>query len=81
MKRSQRSLLVMFNQDLKSQNAIEQEVGLLHEILYTVEDLDNVIVSHEVLDLNRHKIVTHPDRLRRAFRETPKGFVFINNLN
>jgi hypothetical protein len=82
MNRSNRSLVVLFNQELKSPHAIEHEVGILHEILYKVEHLENVILSHEIIDLNKHKISNESFYLRKIFRERKlKGFVFLNNKN
>ena len=82
MNRSNRSLLVLFNQELKSPHAIEHEVGILNELLHHVENLENVMVSHEIIDLNRHKLYNDPLSLRKAFRQHKvKGFVFLNNKN
>jgi len=77
-----RSLLVLFNQELTSRTAIEREVGMLHDLLYAVEHIENVIVSHELIDLNKHKITNKATSLRKVFRERKlKGFVFLNNKN
>jgi hypothetical protein len=82
MNRSNRSLLVLFNHEFMSPNAIEHEVDMLHELLYKVEHLENVIVSHEVIDLNKHRITNKAIALRKIFRERKvQGFVFLNNLN
>jgi hypothetical protein len=82
MNRSNRSLLVLFNQELKTPHAIEHEVGILHELLHHVEHLENVIVSHEIIDLNKHKLYNDRISLRKAFRDRKvKGFVFLNNKN
>ncbi len=82
MNNSNRDLLVLFNHDLMSQKAIEHEVGLLHEILYTVECLDNVVTAHEVIDVNNYKIYNNPKLLRQNFRQRElKPFVFLNCKN
>ena len=53
MNRMNRDLLVLFNQELLSPQAIEHEVELLHELLHSVERLDNLVVAQEILDLNK----------------------------
>jgi hypothetical protein len=62
--------------------AIEHEVEMLHEILYSVEGLDNIITAHEVIDVNRYKIFNNPLQLRSIFRQRElKPFVFLNCKN
>ena len=82
MNKSNRDLLVLLNQDLKSPQAIENEVHSLHQILYQVERISHFITAHEVIDLNNYKIHRNPVLMKRMIRgkkETP--FVFISNLN
>ena len=82
MNNSNRDLLVLFNQELMSPQAIEHELELLHEILYTVECIDNIIIAHEVVDVNRYKIVTAPQQLKIILRQRElKPFVFLNCKN
>ena len=82
MNNSNRDLLVLFNQELMSPQAIEHELELLHEILYTVECIDNIITAHEVVDVNRYKIVTAPQQLKIILRQRElKPFVFLNCKN
>jgi hypothetical protein len=52
MNRINRDLLVLFNQELMSPQAIEHQVDLLHELLYDVERMDNLVIAHEIIDLN-----------------------------
>ncbi len=82
MKKSDRDLLVLFKQELKTPQAIEHEVNWLHELLFDVERLDNFVVAHELIDLNRYTISNKPfvikDTLRR---KKEKPFVFLNNKN
>ena len=82
MNRPTRNLLVLFNQELMSQQALEHEVDMLHELLYKVETPDNIIVAHEVIDLNKYKIISKPSYLRKIFRQRELDkFVFLNNKN
>lgn len=82
MPRSNRDLLVTFNSELMSQQALEQEIAYLHELLTRVERVDNLIVAHELIDMNRYKITRKPLPLRihiRSRKDVP--FVFLNCLN
>ncbi len=82
MNNSNRDLLVLFNQELMSPQAIEHEVEQLHGILYTVEALDNIVVAHEVIDMNKYKIFNDQQHLRDVFRQRElKPFVFLNCKN
>jgi hypothetical protein len=82
MNKFNRDLLVLFKEELMNPQAIEHEVEMLHELLYSVERIDNLIVAHEVINLNKYKISAD----RKVIRETIslkelKPFVFLNNKN
>ena len=82
MNNPNRDLLVLFNQELMSPQAIEHEVELLHELLYTVEYIENLITAHEVIDLNRFKVINKAYHLRTVIRQRVlKPFVFLNCKN
>jgi hypothetical protein len=82
MNKINRDLLVMFNQELMTPKAIEQEVELLHEMLFNVERLDNLVVAHEVIDLNKYKIINRNIVVRNTIRlQALKPFVFLNCKN
>ena len=82
MNNPNRDLLVLFNQELMTPKAIEHQVELLHELLYTVESIDNLIIAHEVMDLNKYKVINDRFRLRTFFRQrTLKPFIFLNCKN
>jgi hypothetical protein len=77
-----RDLLVLFNQELLSPQAIEHEVEMLHELLHTVERLDNVVTAHEIIDLNKYKVIDKTIELLNTFRKQElKPFVFLNCKN
>ena len=61
--------------------AIEHEVELLHELLFSVERLENVVKAHEVIDLNKYKIFRKDFEVKKIFRQKEKPFVFLNNMN
>ena len=60
MNNPNRDLLVLFNQELMTPQAIEHEVELLHQLLYSIERIENLIIAHEIIDLNRYKIIYKP---------------------
>ncbi|MBK7375892.1 MAG: hypothetical protein KTQ13_10925 [Ferruginibacter sp.] len=82
MNNPNRDLLVLFNHEIMTQKAIEHEVEQLHQLLYTIEGIDNLIVSHEIIDLNKYRIINNPLQLRKLIRQRElKPFVFLNCKN
>ena len=77
-----RDLLVMFNQELMSPQAIEQQVELLHELLFSVERMENLAAAHEIIDLNKYKVINKSLIVRNTIRtQVLKPFVFMNCKN
>jgi len=83
MKQNQRrDLLVLLNNEHRSQQAIDHEVEWLHDVLFHIEELDNFCKAHEVLDLNRHKVISNISKVRKVVvRKTMKDFEFVSNKN
>lgn len=82
MNRMNRDLLVLFNQELLSPQAIEHEVELLHELLQIVERLDNLVIAHEIMDLKKYKVINKTLILLDTFRKQElKSFIFLNCKN
>jgi len=82
MHKSNRDLLVLFKEELMTPQAIEHEVELLHELLYSVEKLDNLAVAHEVINLNKYKVQHDLQIIRETLRKKDlKPFIFLNNKN
>ena len=82
MNKFNRDLLVLFKEELMNPQAIEHEVEMLHELLYSVERIDNLIVAHEVINLNKFKIISDPNVIRHTFsKKELKPFIFLNNKN
>lgn len=82
MNRSNRDLLVLFKEELMSPQAIEHEVELLHELLYSVEKIENLVIAHEVINLNSYKIHRRFNIIRNTIRQKElKPFIFLNNKN
>jgi len=62
--------------------AIEHEVEMLHRLLYSIERIENIIIAHEVIDLNSYKIISKAPQLRKLIRRRElKPFVFLNCKN
>jgi hypothetical protein len=80
---SNRDLLVMFRKRLMTQQDIDREVMQLNELLFTTERLDNFVSAHEVLDLNRYKIINNSVTIKKMIRQNKlsKPFVFFSNKN
>ena len=80
---SNRDLLVMFRQHAMTQQDIDRQLSQLNNMLFTTERLDNFVAAHEVLDLNRYKIISNPVEIKKMFRQKrlSKPFVFFNNKN
>jgi hypothetical protein len=77
-----RDILVLLKQDLLTALAMEREVNLLHDLLYHVEKLDNVVTAHELIDLNKYKIINTPNLIKTYLKiGKEKPFVFLNNKN
>ena len=82
MNKSNRDLLVLFKQDLMTPQAIEHEVGWLHELLFNVERIDNFVTAHELIDLNKYKITNSIVEIKKMVRQKKEQpFVFMNNKN
>jgi hypothetical protein len=81
MDKFNRDLLVLFKEESNPQ-AIEHEVELLHELLFYVEKIDNLVVAHEVINLNKYKIFADRKTITETLQQKKlKPFVFLNNKN
>ena len=80
---SNRDLLVMFRQHAMTQQDIDKQLSQLNNMLFTTERLDNFVGAHEILDLNRYKIINNPVEIKKMIRQKKftKPFVFFNNKN
>lgn len=81
MDKFNRDLLVLFKEKSNPQS-IEHEVELLHELLFYVEKIDNLITTYEVVNINRYKISSNAKLVRETLgNKVLKPFVFLNNKN
>ena len=82
MNKTDRDLLVMFNQEQMTPQAIEHAVKMLHVMLFSVEEMDNLINAHEIIDLNRYKVTNKYRTLQTIFKkQVLKPFEFLNCKN
>jgi hypothetical protein len=82
MKSPNRDLLVLLKDESMSEQAIEQEVEKLNNMLFNVETSDSFYRSHELIDMNRFKIIREKKQLQLIAREKSlKPFLFLCNLN
>lgn len=80
MKMPNRDLLVLLKSEFMSQQAIEQEVECLNDMLRSTESDDQFCIAHELVDRNR--ITSNPKKILRAIRFTElKQFRFLINKN
>jgi hypothetical protein len=81
MDKFNRDLLVLFKEECNPQ-AIEHEVELLHELLFCVEKINNLVVAHEVINVNKYKIYSDKKTIEETIsQKNLKPFVFLNNKN
>jgi hypothetical protein len=81
MKKS-RDLLVLFKKELMNAQALEQEVASLHNLLFTVEELDHFVAAHELIDLTKYTIQNNSVEIKKSLkRKKANPFVFLNNKN
>lgn len=81
MDKFNRDLLVLFKEESNPQ-AIEHEVELLHELLFYVEKIENLVVAHEVINVNKYRIFSDKKVIMETLKQKNlKSFVFLNNKN
>lgn len=77
-----RDLLVLTKKETMNPIELEQEVELLVDLLYHVEQMDAFCIANEIIDINRYKVIRKAHLIRQAVREKKlKPFVFISNNN
>lgn len=82
MKDMNRDLWLLCKQDYMTQSELDRQVDLLNTILYHTESWINFCTSHEILDINRRKIIRKPHLMQSILQDRKtKAFVFVNNLN
>jgi len=83
MHETNRDLLVISKSITLANEAIMQyQITCLHEILHNTETVLNFCTAHEVIDINRGKIITKSLLVQQAIElKGEKPFVFISCKN
>jgi hypothetical protein len=82
MKSPDRDLLVLLKDETMSEQAIEQEVEKLNSMLVNIESSDGFYSSHEMLDLNKFKLIHDRKIISQMCKDKQmKPFTFLCNLN
>ncbi len=77
-----RDLLVLIKDEFKNEQAIENALEQLNELLHTTETMDNYCKVYEVIDLNKYKIFFQPKKIIQVLNQKKlKPFQFICNKN
>ena len=77
-----RDLLVLTKKASMNAEELEHEIELLNDLLYNVECFSVLCIANEVVDLNKYKIIQHPNIVKqRLMEKSEKPFVFICNKN
>ncbi|HRP32801.1 MAG TPA: hypothetical protein PKV73_12965 [Agriterribacter sp.] len=82
MKTSNRDLLVLLKDESMSNQAIEQEVEQLNELLFHVESADIFCRTNEIIDMNRYVLLQdHKMLVEVMYQNELKPFIFLYNKN
>jgi hypothetical protein len=82
MKTRNRDLLVLLKDEFRNEQAIENELEKLNELLHYTETIDNYCIAYEVIDLNTYKILHQRKKIIQVInQERLKPFQFICNKN
>lgn len=82
MKARNRDLLVLLKDEFKNEQAIEDELERLNELLHDTETIDNYCIAYEIIDLNKYKIYHQRKKIIEVInQEKLKPFQFICNKN
>ena len=82
MKTKNRDLLVLLKDDFRTEQAIENELERLNELLLRTETMLNFCVANEILDFNRYKVYQEYSKIMKVLSQDKlKPFQFICNKN
>ena len=82
MKTKNRDLLVLLKDDFRTEQAIENELDRLNELLLRTETILNFCVANEILDFNRYKVYQEYNKIVKVLSQDKlKPFQFICNKN
>jgi hypothetical protein len=77
-----RDLVILSNLTGLSPTEIKREMDALNTALFPLENWACFSIANELIDINKHKIITKPHLVQKALQDHPyKAFVFIANKN
>lgn len=77
-----RDLLLLTDLDYLPAAERQRSLAEMMRLLSTVENWTSFSQANEVLDLNRHRILTQPHRIQQQLQDFPnKPFVFVVGKN
>lgn len=77
-----RDLWIFCKSHYITQADLNYQVNLLNTLVYDMEKWSHFCRAHEIIDLNRHKIIHKPHLIQAFIQDRKqKPFVFVNNLN
>jgi hypothetical protein len=75
--------LLIVNRDLVyDSNSLQHEIELLNQMLFSVEKLHHFSIAHEIIDVNKYKIIQKQHIIQQKIREhslKPFQFLFCKN--
>lgn len=82
MKNTNRDLLVLVRDENSNQQEINADVAKLNRLLLALETVDCFCTAHEIIDVNKYKIVQQKKELMRIIKASSlKPFQFLINKN
>ncbi|MFY7900780.1 MAG: hypothetical protein ACOVNY_11395 [Chitinophagaceae bacterium] len=82
MKAGNRDLLVLSKNASLSDDSLKHELEILNTLLFNVENLHSFCTAHEIIDVNKYKVIKKIHLIQQIIREKAlKPFVFIFNKN
>ena len=75
MKDMNRDLWLLCKHDYMTQSELDRQVSLLNTLLYHAENWNNFCSSHEILDINRRKIIRKPHLMQSILHERDRKSV------
>lgn len=72
-----RDILVISTKAHLDDALYSRELAILHKILFEIETLSGYCRCHEIIDVNKHKVIRKPMLVQQAIRDQlHKPFVF-----
>jgi len=82
MKTPNRDLLVLVKDEYANERFMEHELERLNELLFHYETLENFCSAHELIDINKYKIIRKQKTLQEIARlQELRPFQFLFNKN